>query len=473
MFGTVVEEEPLQSPTKGILMTPGTAAARRKTVSFGDGVVDNEGKRAGRSGLPDDCPGKFPSPFVKSTADELSSSEKPRGRSKLTEALEQAREESAKRKSRTADKAIKASDKVEVFIESSQANSEAGKDWKLEYDQYRERTERELRKVMVKQRAAKSFARDKDTQCTELEEVLRQEMENTSRLEARLRLMEEKLRAANAEKDTALEDLARLKRSFDSSGYRRTGKIESETLKMRRSQEQMEGRSKLQYGANDSSTIAVPSRHVRPQIRDLQTKPIADDDDDSPPALVSSSLSQSKTTPSPTSSKANRSKAPEHPPNPLESLTVNTLPRDTLSVALSMGLQPPSPERESRSDSPMRSPQLKPQGLPPTPPAKDEVPKTSKSERPNVLTGSPVPVRSTIRTARSLPPTKENVAPVVPAVEESIKPSAAWARISTPAVERAKLPVVTAVVVDEGNNKAELDRQAAARARMMARVSSR
>ena len=57
--------DPVSSPTKGILMTPGTAAARRKTVTFGDHVVDNEEKRPVKSGLPDDCPGKFPSPWNK------------------------------------------------------------------------------------------------------------------------------------------------------------------------------------------------------------------------------------------------------------------------------------------------------------------------------------------------------------------------------------------------------------------------
>ena len=36
------------SPTKSILLTPGTASNRRKTVSFGDGVVDNDVVPAGQ-----------------------------------------------------------------------------------------------------------------------------------------------------------------------------------------------------------------------------------------------------------------------------------------------------------------------------------------------------------------------------------------------------------------------------------------
>ena len=59
----------MDTPSKpqGILMTPGTARTR-KTVSFGGGVKDEAGvagvKEGSKSGIPDDCPGKFPSPWV-------------------------------------------------------------------------------------------------------------------------------------------------------------------------------------------------------------------------------------------------------------------------------------------------------------------------------------------------------------------------------------------------------------------------
>jgi len=52
------------SPTKrGILMTPGTATNRHKTVTFGTDI-EHELKKESKSGIPDDCPGKFPSPWV-------------------------------------------------------------------------------------------------------------------------------------------------------------------------------------------------------------------------------------------------------------------------------------------------------------------------------------------------------------------------------------------------------------------------
>ncbi|KAA8910882.1 hypothetical protein FN846DRAFT_888092 [Sphaerosporella brunnea] len=54
------------SPTKGILMTPGTAMRQRKAVTF-DCAIKKEDKNKGgqaKSGLPTDFPGKFPSPWT-------------------------------------------------------------------------------------------------------------------------------------------------------------------------------------------------------------------------------------------------------------------------------------------------------------------------------------------------------------------------------------------------------------------------
>ena len=68
-FTKIAAGRDLDTPSKpqGILMTPGTARTR-KTVSFGGGVKDEAGvvgvKEGSKSGIPDDCPGKFPSPWV-------------------------------------------------------------------------------------------------------------------------------------------------------------------------------------------------------------------------------------------------------------------------------------------------------------------------------------------------------------------------------------------------------------------------
>ncbi|SMY27209.1 unnamed protein product [Zymoseptoria tritici ST99CH_1A5] len=507
----VIDAEPLVSPTKGILMTPGTAAARRKNVSFGDGVVDNEGKRAGKSksGIPDDCPGKFPSPFVKSTADEPLSSEKPRGRSKLTAALEQARDESAKRKTGTPIRTNIAKEEADIMQDLSDSHSDSEqRNIKLEYEQYREKTERELRKLVKKQQMAKTFAREKDMKCTEMEDELRQEQEKTKRLENlnaelqdQLKQLKEQLQTANAEKETAVEELVRSKSAFGTSGYRRAEKPEPEVLRSRRARDKVEEPQKDALGDNNTSNETppgpTPAPGRRPRLQDLQTRTTADSKVPSPP--TSSTLSRAKPVPSPTSPKPTRSTPPVLPSNALGALSINTLPQDTLSVALSMGLQPPSPERETRADSPLRSPKIKDHPLPPPPKDADKddcvkfefptIPDSSPStwERPNILTGSPVPVRPlAMRPARRSPPTvaKENISPATAikvskrsdgtGQEDEFKPSAAWARISAPAVERAKLAAVTLTAVEvKGEDKAREERMAIARAKIMARTGAR
>jgi hypothetical protein len=188
----------MPSPTKGILMTPGTAAARRKTVTFGDYVADNaksKVKEGSKTGLPVDFPGKFPSPWVQ-PADKIEDAGTPhdrkRGRSKLTEDLHKARDESAKKKATEIGNQKNEDSKLgeQDCSDADEPDSESGRYWKREYDMYRENTTREMKKLIAKQRAAKSFAREKDLQCTDLADQLRQEKRKVEKLEALLKAFE-------------------------------------------------------------------------------------------------------------------------------------------------------------------------------------------------------------------------------------------------------------------------------------------
>jgi hypothetical protein len=176
-------------------MTPGTAAARRKTVTFGDYVVDNakgKVKDGSKTGLPVDFPGKFPSPWVQ-PADKMEDARTPNGRksnrSKLTEDLHKAREESAKKKAAENGNQKIADPKLgeQNYSDADEPESESGRYWKKEYELYRDNTTREMNKLIAKHRAAKSFARDKDLQCTELADQLRQEKKKVEKLEAQLK----------------------------------------------------------------------------------------------------------------------------------------------------------------------------------------------------------------------------------------------------------------------------------------------
>lgn len=155
---------PPASPTKGILMTPGTAAAKKKNVTFGDHVVDNQEKRPLKSGLPDDCPGKFPSPWNKSTADgeKDAPAEKGRGRNKLTEALEQARDESRQRKGLS-----EPQHDDDGRSGSPARENECCTYWRREYEVYRTNTQREVKKLVKKYKAAKDYAQSKDDEASE------------------------------------------------------------------------------------------------------------------------------------------------------------------------------------------------------------------------------------------------------------------------------------------------------------------
>jgi hypothetical protein len=179
-------------------MTPGTAAARRKTVTFGDYVADNaksKVKEGSKTGLPVDFPGKFPSPWVQ-PADKIEDAGTPhdrkRGRSKLTEDLHKARDESAKKKAAEIGNQKNEDPKLgeQNCRDADEPDSESGRYWKREYDIYRENTTREMKKLIAKQRAAKSFAREKDLQCTELADQLRQEKRKVEKLEALLKAFE-------------------------------------------------------------------------------------------------------------------------------------------------------------------------------------------------------------------------------------------------------------------------------------------
>ncbi|OCL05036.1 hypothetical protein AOQ84DRAFT_104578 [Glonium stellatum] len=212
-FNAEAERNPLSSPTKpnGILMTPGTAARGRKTVSFGSHVVDNEGKRAsfpGKSGLPNDFPGKFPSPWTPGT--ELLSDKKPR--TKLTAALYNARDSA---QSNTTSKP-KAKDDNDITLDVMEPRSESGKYWKDQYLSYSERSQKEVKKLVTKQQLAKNYAKKKDAEAMELATKLEDERKRhklrEKTLEEQTKEYQERLRQSMAENLKASTEIAALKK---------------------------------------------------------------------------------------------------------------------------------------------------------------------------------------------------------------------------------------------------------------------
>ncbi|KAF2026675.1 hypothetical protein EK21DRAFT_103111 [Setomelanomma holmii] len=213
---TPTEDAPSLSPSKqpgGILMTPGTARKGRKTVAFGSQVVDNEGKRGnvGKSGMPNDCPGKFPSPWTPGTQLKLEPGSDKRPRTKLTEALLDARTTT---QPITGQKA-KSKDDSDITIDLGAPRSESGKYWKEQYENYAERSEKEMKKVIAKQQLAKKFAMKKDAEVTELATKLEQERkkfrQRDRELEQQNNDFQERLRKAMADNTSATIEIAALK----------------------------------------------------------------------------------------------------------------------------------------------------------------------------------------------------------------------------------------------------------------------
>ncbi|KAK2787366.1 hypothetical protein FQN52_007270 [Onygenales sp. PD_12] len=200
---------PMASPTKSILLTPGTAATRRKTVSFGDGVVDNERKKSAFESS--NYNGNISRQWTGKQSDG-----KGRSQSKLTQSLLEAREQKTdglqkkeeKHRSNGHDelfdivgrgdhshvKGASQPSKQEVSEELDeneedvttnleQPHSQSGIYWKSEFESYRAKTKEEIKKLIQYRSVAKSYARKRELEARRLTEKLRQEEAKVAEME--------------------------------------------------------------------------------------------------------------------------------------------------------------------------------------------------------------------------------------------------------------------------------------------------
>ncbi|RJE22603.1 hypothetical protein PHISCL_05071 [Aspergillus sclerotialis] len=184
----------IPSPTKSILLTPGTASNRRKTVSFGDGVVDNERKRdtsSKSSKTSSNSSGPLSSQWMSGPSDG-----KNKPRSKLTQTLLDARDgpsnELASSHSVKAGKepaevapqqATPPVDDNDITTNLNEPRSESGKYWKAEFDSYRTKTTKEIKKLIQYRSVAKSYARKKDEEASRLAHKLQEEENRVAEME--------------------------------------------------------------------------------------------------------------------------------------------------------------------------------------------------------------------------------------------------------------------------------------------------
>lgn len=212
------------SPSKpnGILMTPGTTR-RNKTVSFGAGIVDNEGKKVSRSGLPNSCPGKFPSPWtpkfdLDGLSDTSTTSTASQKRTKLTQTLHDIRDSSRNSKSIPTSR-----DDLDLTLDFMEPRAQSGKYWKQQYETYAANTQRDVKKLLMKQKAAKQFAMQKQQEIVNVSAQLELEQAKSTRLEANVKTLEREM----------LELKEQLQQGSKASPFERLKNAQDEASKLR------------------------------------------------------------------------------------------------------------------------------------------------------------------------------------------------------------------------------------------------
>ncbi|CAG7974655.1 unnamed protein product [Penicillium olsonii] len=209
---------PSGSPTKSILVTPGTAL-RRKTVSFGESVVDNEGKRPGSASKPAKTP---PNPSGSLSAQWMSGSSDGSGkpRSKLTQTLMNARDNASKNlETSKGDEStekpdspeLEALDNEDITMNLEDPHSESGKYWKTEFDNYRVKTNREIKKLIHYRSIAKSYARKKDSEAMRLADKLKEEEEKVAEMERQVSRLASSMvgQESTGDKERLVQDLTK------------------------------------------------------------------------------------------------------------------------------------------------------------------------------------------------------------------------------------------------------------------------
>jgi hypothetical protein len=211
--------QPPPSPSKptGILMTPGTINGRRKQVKFGEQVVDNEGKRNkySKSGLPDNCPGKFPSPWTPKTTTPASSTVDPPAALKSTSDSTNEKKVESRfkeildlgRQPKTETKHVirppRSKDDGNVTTDLTLPCSASGRYWKNQYEQYSSNSVMETQRLIVKHKLAKDYARMKDDEAqglrTQLDYERRKRGKREGSLERQVKEMRGRLKDALAD----------------------------------------------------------------------------------------------------------------------------------------------------------------------------------------------------------------------------------------------------------------------------------
>ena len=214
----------LASPAKGILLTPGTGATRRKTVSFGTLTADAQKKE--EQSLSSEANRDSP---LKSRKDpgvpEASPKIQPR-HSSLTKTLIQLSKQKSNNQATLVTSSedgltkgpassvgvqTESTDQIaDITVDLSQPCSTSGQHWKTEYEQFHKRSSREMKKIIMYGQNVKSYAAKKDYEATGLGEKLKQELAKVAAMEKKVSKLAAQLNSAYAHSPKGESEQTRL-----------------------------------------------------------------------------------------------------------------------------------------------------------------------------------------------------------------------------------------------------------------------
>ena len=201
-----LRSDALHSPAKGILLTPGTGATRRKTVSFGDYLKEEQTRPC----TTDNTLLEFSS-LAQDAHSAADSSIKPM--SERRRSLSRTLFKSKKSPSRATERALRpqvsskkaldpnpqndasdpgppsaepASQITDTTVDLNKPRSRSGHFWKSEFEQYYKRSDREMKQVIQHGQRVKSFAAKKDAEASSLREKLGLEISKATAMENRV-----------------------------------------------------------------------------------------------------------------------------------------------------------------------------------------------------------------------------------------------------------------------------------------------
>ncbi|KAL8667621.1 MAG: hypothetical protein Q9202_000476 [Teloschistes flavicans] len=234
-----IKATPLISPAKGILLTPGTANTRRKTVSFGNLDIDG-GANPGKSPPALEPTSAAIEDIEEGSAEEKSKKDQP-APFNLTKASFETQLIASKHRLGTRQEPIKeipkkdgissegiisssnasaqpdaADTTIDFTVDLTKPRSQSGQHWKAEYERYQKNSDRELKNVIQHEQNVKSYAEKKDAEATELQEKLKRELAKCAAMESKVTKLATQLSGSkgnrseeSSEQETLMNDLSR------------------------------------------------------------------------------------------------------------------------------------------------------------------------------------------------------------------------------------------------------------------------